>query len=90
MGHCLGEQVCDTLHLFSNGSEREDEVHWRKRRSLCTDTFQKVWDACRHRVEALDSMDSPPTRELIGCLEANFTVEDIIEAKADIDRYAKY
>ncbi len=89
-GRALGWHVCETLELFSNesGPVEKNKVHWKKRSSLCTEGFQKLWESCGGSLGSDVSLVAPSST--VDCLRTKATVDEVLQAKEVLDLYERY
>ncbi len=86
-GMSIAKQVCDNLGLFESGSDA-DRPHLAKRESMCTGAFQRLWGSCKHLAQHQAGMYTA-SRDLVECVKANGTIEELIEIKKDMTGYGR-
>ncbi len=86
IGHCIGTKVCDYLDLYDTGLDK-DEMHYRKRKTYCTDAVNKTWAACKDKVD-LDSFGA--TDEMVECVNETNSLAELLAIKDALELYARF
>ncbi len=75
------------ISISKQNNTPEDALQRRKRGTYCTSTFQKLWDSCSDKI---DWSSYAPGQPLKDCLEANATVEELLDFRETMELYGRW